>query len=76
MPQLVGVDEVLPEDIAAGTDAGLGGQVGVGDPDGEAGVLLEHPLTGADALVGGAANSAANEELNKGGDEREQRDIT
>ena len=40
LPNLDGVDDVLPEDITARADGGEGIKIGIGHPDGEGGVLL------------------------------------
>ena len=62
LPQLNRIDDVLPEDIAAGTDGRHRVQVGVGHPDGEGGVLLEGGLTGIDLIAQVTAHAATHEE--------------
>ena len=41
VPDFDRVDDVLPQDVAAGSDGGHGTEVHVGYPNAEAGVLLE-----------------------------------
>ena len=72
LPQFVGVDDVLPEDVAAGTDAGDRVQEGVGNPDGEAGILLEHGLTGTDVFANSTTNKTADDELHERGEKGQE----
>ena len=55
--EFVGVEEVLPDDVGGGTNEGQRGEVHLGHPDGQGGVLLAEGLTSRDAgdtgLVGG-----------------------
>lgn len=51
LPQLVAVDNVLPQHVGAGTDGGERVQVGVCHPDGKHGVLLPQCLPAADTLA-------------------------
>lgn len=61
--ELPGIDEVLPEDVAAGAYGGYGVEVGVGDPDGEGGVFLAEGLSGVDGVAAGVAYGFAEGEL-------------
>ena len=49
-PDFHGINNILPEDIAAGSDGGKGAQIGIGYPYGEGRVLLSECLSG---LYGG-----------------------
>lgn len=51
LPYFEGVDDVLPEDITAGTDGGEGIKEGIGHPDGKSSVLLTKSLAGLDDSV-------------------------
>ena len=61
-PQLNRVDNVLPKDIATGSDWRHRIEIGVGDPDGEGGVLLERGLTRVDLVAQMTAYAATDEE--------------
>ena len=63
VPDFDGVDDVLPQDVAAGSDGGHGTEVHVGHPDAEAGVLLEQCLAGVDFRAQVSANASANGKL-------------
>ena len=65
LPDFVGVDDVLPEDITAGTDGGEGVEEGVGHPDGESGVLLTKGLACLNDTMEGTAYELAEGELEK-----------
>ena len=69
LPDFDGVDDVLPEDIAAGTDAGEGIEIDGGEPDGECGVLLAEGLAGFLGVVEVMADEAPNGKLNNTNDE-------
>ena len=70
LPQFQAVDNVLPEDIAASTDAGHRREIDIGDPDCQTCVLLEHGLTRADTLTKTTTDEASYAELQ---DDRKQR---
>ena len=69
LPDFDGVDDVLPENVAAGTDAGEGIEIDRGEPDGESGVLLAECLAGFLGVVEVMTYEAANSELNDANDE-------
>jgi len=69
LPYLEAVDDVLPEDVAAGTDGRQGIQVDVGNPDGEGGILLSQRLTGLHDMVEVVADEAPQGKLNNAEDE-------
>ena len=62
LPEFDAIDDVLPEDVAAGSDRGHRIEVSIGHPDGEGGILLEGGLTAADLFAQVTADAAADEE--------------
>ena len=71
---LDGVDDVLPEDVAAGADAGEGIQIGGGEPDGKGGVLLAKGLACLLRMVEVMADEAAYGKLDNADQQTEQGD--
>ena len=63
LPNFDGVDDVLPENIAAWAYRRKRVQVGIGHPDGEGGVLLTERLSGLLCVVEVMADEAADGEL-------------
>ena len=71
-PELVAVDDVLPEDVGARGDAGEWVEVGLCHPDGEDCVFLAYGLSGGDAFAIVSADDFAEEELCGAGGERDE----
>ena len=72
LPEFDAIDDVLPKDVAAGTDRGHRIEVSIGHPDGEGGILLEGGLTAADLFAQVTADAAADEEEHETEHEAEQ----
>ena len=62
-PDFIRIDDVLPKDIAAGTDGGDGVEIHVSHPYCHARVFLEHALSAVDALVEVTTDATANDEM-------------
>ena len=64
-----GVEDVLPEDVAASGEGDEGMEEGGGQVDGEGCVFLEHALPRVDGLPAVAREEAADQVLNEAGEE-------
>ena len=65
LPKFQRIDDVLPEHIASGTNAGNGVQVHVSHPDAQAGILLKQRLAAVDQFAEMPADHVANQELHE-----------
>ena len=64
-----GVEDVLPEDVAASGEGDEGMEEGGGQVDGEGCVFLEHALPRVDGFTAVARQEAAEEVLDEAGEE-------
>ena len=68
LPEFVGIDDILPQHIATGTDRSYGREIDIGYPDSQPRVLLEHPLTRANFFADGISDETPYDKLKDGGE--------